>query len=315
MIITQNPRMLKLVERIEKLCDSDCSVLITGETGTGKEIIANYIQKTSKRKDENYIKLNLAAMPKDLLESELFGHEKGSFTSAHLQKKGLFEEADKGTIFLDDIDDMPLYIQPKLLRVLENKEFRRVGGVKKLTTDVRIISSTKINLKDLIELGAFRDDLFYRLNVMTINIPPLRERSEDIKLLTKHFLKEDKKNKIEFNESEYKILESHHWQGNVRELKNFVEKISILKENDIHVADYFEELATDMKKERKDSKCLNCSILNNRTLPEAITIIETKFIEKALMRTGGNISKSAEILGLKRTTLIDKMAKHKIKFE
>jgi len=208
MIITQNSKMQSIIRQVNGLSDSDCTVLIKGETGTGKEILADYIQKTSKRGKQRYIKINLAAVPRELIESELFGHEKGSFTSANSLKKGIFEEADRGTIFLDDIDDLLLGTQPKILRILESNEFMRVGGTKSIKTDVRVISATKVNLNDLIRQNKFRADLYYRLNVYTIDIPPLRERKEDIRCLLDHFLLEHTKNQFyTFSEKEYKILE------------------------------------------------------------------------------------------------------------
>ncbi|MFZ4589953.1 MAG: sigma 54-interacting transcriptional regulator [Ignavibacteria bacterium] len=317
MFITQNVKMLKILDLIEKVKDSDSPVLITGETGTGKEVIANYIQKTSSRADKNYVKIGLAILPKDLIESELFGHEKGSFTSSVAMKKGLFEEADGGTIFLDDIDDTPLNVQSKLLRFLEYKDFYRIGSTVNRKSDVRIIASTKVNLSELSQMGGFREDLFYRLNVININIPPLSERADDIKLLAEHFVNKMQSNdkshtKFILSKEETKILESNHWQGNVRELKNFIERIYTYKSKGIDITEEFDVLVNHIKKYTPADRCLNCNILYNKTLDEAMHTIEKRMIERAINKSKSNVSRASEILGIKRTTLIDKIKKYGI---
>lgn len=319
MFITQNTKMLKILDFIEKVKDSDCPVLITGETGTGKEVIADYIQQTSNRFNKSYVKIGLAILPKDLTESELFGHEKGSFTSSVSMKKGLFEEADKGTIFLDDIDDTPLNVQSKLLRFLEYKDFYRVGSTINRKSDVRIIASTKVNLSELSQMGGFREDLYYRLNVININLPPLNEREEDIKLLSEYFIdkmktKDKNNNNFNLSKEEVKILESNYWKGNVRELKNFIERIYTYNSKGLDTTEEFEQLVTKIKKCSREDKCLSCNMLHDKPLGEAIQTIEKRLIERAINTSKSNISNSAKLLGIKRTTLIDKIKKHSITY-
>jgi transcriptional regulator with PAS, ATPase and Fis domain len=195
-LITQNEVMRGILSRIDKIVDSDSSILLIGETGVGKEIFAEYIHRTSARSQKPFVKIALSALPADLLESELFGHERGSFTSANTEKKGLLEIANYGSIFLDDIDDVPLQIQTKLLRVLESRELMRIGGTKPIPIDVRLITASKVDLKELVNRGIFRADLFYRINVMPIIIPPLRERRDDIPPLVEYFLKHYKPEKV-----------------------------------------------------------------------------------------------------------------------
>lgn len=187
-LITKNELMREILSRIDKIVDSDSSVLLIGETGVGKEIFAEYIHRTSNRGQNPFVKIGLSALPVDLLESELFGYEKGAFTSASNEKKGLFEIADTGSIFLDDIDDVPLQIQTKLLRVLESRELMRIGSTSPIPIDVRLITASKVDLKELVNRGIFRPDLFYRINVVPINVPPLRERRDDIPALVDYFL-------------------------------------------------------------------------------------------------------------------------------
>lgn len=319
MIITKNPQMQKILDLITKVKDSDSPVLITGETGTGKEMIADYIQKTSNRSNKNYVKIGLAILPKDLIESELFGYEKGAFTSSVATKKGLFEEADKGTIFLDDIDDTPLNVQSKLLRFLEYKDFYRIGSNLNRKSDVRIIASTKVDLSELSRKGAFREDLFYRLNVLDVNLPSLNERVEDIRLLSEHFfgkMQSTDKNhtKINLSKDEINLLESNHWRGNVRELKNFIARIYLYKSRGIDISKEFERLIYNIKKCSLNDKCVSCTVLNNLTLDDAVRTIEKRMIEKAINISLSNVSRAAEILGIKRTTLISKIKKYKIAY-
>ena len=217
-LITKNETMREILSSVDKIVDSDSSVLLIGETGVGKEIFAEYIHRTSNRAENPFVKIGLSALPVDLLESELFGYEKGAFTSAATEKKGLFEIADSGSIFLDDIDDVPLQIQTKLLRVLESRELMRIGGTTPIPIDVRLITASKVDLKELVNRGIFRSDLFYRINVVPVNVPPLRERRDDIPALVEYFLKHFQPEKnLGISPEALKILINYSWPGNVRE--------------------------------------------------------------------------------------------------
>ncbi len=231
-IIGESEKMQTIFSLIEKVSKTDATILIRGESGTGKELVAKAIHNLSKRKNKPFVAVNCASIPENLLEAELFGHKKGAFTDAYRDRKGKFEEAHEGTLFLDEIGDMPLPLQAKILRALQEKEITPLGGNKPKKIDVRIISATAQNLEELIKKGFFREDLFYRLNVIPITLPPLRERKEDIPALVKHFAeKHSKKHGIpvpEFEEGALKFLTSLKWEGNVRELENFMEKAVIL---------------------------------------------------------------------------------------
>ncbi len=233
-LVSRSPQIREILNLIKKVAKSNASILIQGETGTGKELIAGLIQFISLRADKPYIKVNCAALPENLLESELFGHEKGSFTGAFQTRIGKFEQAHEGTLFLDEIGDMHLSTQAKILRVLQDHEFSRVGGNRTIKVDVRIITATNKDLWDAIQDGEFRDDLYYRLNVVTINVPPLRERQEDIPLIAEFFRRkftsELRKNTKGFTEDTMRLLKNHHWPGNIRELKNLVERAVLIVE-------------------------------------------------------------------------------------
>ena len=236
LIVGRSPSMQELYKSIARLSQNDLTVMIYGESGTGKELVAKALHKYSARSEKPFIALNMAAIPNDLIESELFGHEKGSFTGAHQKSDGKFKLAEKGTLFLDEIGDMPIDAQTRLLRVLQEGEFTPIGGKEKILADTRIIAATHKNLSSLIEKGEFREDLFYRLNVVPINIPPLRERKEDIPELVNHFLEKAKTLKLEpkkFNTESFQILEKYQWPGNVRELENFILKLCALYADEI----------------------------------------------------------------------------------
>ena len=231
LIVGRSPAMQDLYKSIARLSQNDLTVMIYSESGTGKELVAKALHKYSTRSEKPFIALNMAAIPNDLIESELFGHEKGSFTGAHQKSDGKFKLAEKGTLFLDEIGDMPIDAQTRLLRVLQEGEFTPIGGKEKIQADTRIIAATHKNLSNLIEKGEFREDLFYRLNVVPISIPPLRERKEDIPELVNHFLDKAKDLKLEpkkFNTESFQILEKYQWPGNVRELENFILKLCAL---------------------------------------------------------------------------------------
>ncbi len=314
-IIGANPQMLKLLETVKAVAKNDYTVLIQGESGTGKELIARALHFYSPRVDEEFVAVNCSAIPDTLLESELFGYEKGAFTGANKTHQGLFERADGGTIFLDDIDDFPLHLQVKLLRVLQEKEITRVGGSNNIKINVRVIVATKTDLKAMVESGKFRQDLFYRLNIIPLKIPPLRERKDDIQLLTEHFfIKNDAKEKIALLNG--RLLEkmlNYDWPGNVRELENFIERLIALSD----IQGWERELLSALEskpftqtEESKDEAEKSFPPFN-----EYIKEKELEIINWALEKARGNISKAAELVQLPRSTFRSKMEKYNIESE
>jgi len=295
-IIAKSPRMRQVIEVIKVVAKSNATVLITGETGTGKELVAQATHSQSYRRGKPFVAVSCAALPESLLESELFGHEKGSFTGAYAQKKGKFEVANRGTLFLDEIGEMSANIQVHLLRVLEEKEFTRVGGNEPIKVDVRVISATNRDIKQAVGKGQFREDLYYRLNVVNIELPPLRERKEDIPLLAQHFLKkfavENNKEVTGFSPEATDFLLKYDWPGNVREMENAIERAIILAQNPvIEVADLPQpEL-----------------VAAGSTPPEKnLKQVEKDHILNVLTETGGNYTEAARILGISRMTLYNK---------
>ena len=310
-LITQNEIMRGILARIDKIVDSDSSILLIGETGVGKEIFAEYIHQSSSRAQKPFVKIALSAMPADLLESELFGHEKGSFTSANTEKKGLLEIAESGSIFLDDIDDVPLQIQTKLLRVLESRELMRIGGIHPIPIDVRLITASKIDLKELVNRGIFRADLFYRINVMPINIPPLRERRDDIPPLVEYFLKHYKPEKIiQLSPSALKALVNYSWPGNVRELKNVIQRVALFAEDEIEVTDLPAEIQTENPMEFLLKACNKCYVDGEMDFDQIVGCLEHNLLKEALKKTMGNQSRAAKSLGLSLSPFRDKLKKH-----
>jgi len=301
--------MLKVFERVKKIGASKAStILIQGESGTGKELVARAIHESSMGKDRAFMEINCAALPETLLESELFGHEKGAFTDAKRRKIGLFEIAEGGTIFLDEIGEMGVTLQSRLLRVIENKTFRRVGGVKDLIVNTRIISATNRELKEEITKGNFRNDLYYRLQVIPIQLPPLRDRTEDIELLTNHFISifnNEFKKKIKPIGSEVtKLFQNYSWPGNVRELKNIIERAVLLDaESEIMVEHLPLEIQSRSVEEVEDRSSMNIDQL----YPLSMKDMEKLLITKTLEKTDGNKSESSRILGISRQTLRDKV--------
>lgn len=294
----------EIKEAVELVAASNSSVLITGETGTGKELIANVIHYSSRRANKPLIKVSCAILAADVIESELFGHEKGAFTGANNARIGRFEEADSGTIFLDDVDDIPLGMQVKLLRVLQEQEFERVGSSKSIKINVRVVASTKAELQQLISEGRFREDLFYRLNVFPINLAPLRERKSDIPLFIDNFIKEYSNGMdINVEESVYELLKTYDWPGNVRELKNFVERSIILARNG-----KIERKIVPIEFCKQNGKLFTGNS-NNNTLPELMNNFEKEIIIEAIEKTNGNKNKVAELLGIPLTTLRSKIEK------
>ena len=312
-LITQNPKMLNLIERINKVADSDSSILIMGETGVGKEVFADYIHRLSNRGQNPIVKIGLAALPTELMESELFGFEKGAFTNADHSKKGMFELADTGTIFLDDIDDSPLNIQAKLLRVLESNEVRHIGGTKAIPVNTRLISASKVDIKDLVEVKLFRQDLYYRINTVQLRIPPLRDRKEDIPLLIKHFLKRFAREKeLEVSNDALRVLMDYKWPGNVRELRNVIQRASLFTEDVIKISDFPDDFAKFSDTEKIINACHKCYASGEMSMKEVVECLEKKIITEAITDAKGNQSETARNLGLKLSTLRDKIKKFDI---
>ena len=303
--------MRSIIERIEAIRHSDSSVLLIGETGVGKELVAEYIHRTSSRRQNALVKVGLSALPHELLESELFGHEKGAYTGASSEKKGLFELADRGTIVLDDIDDFPLLLQSKLLRVLESREITRVGGVAPIAVDVRVITTTKINLKELVERGMFRADLFYRLNVVPIVIPPLRHRRDDIAPLIEHFLRRFAPDKtVSVSPEAQEFLANYSWPGNVRELRNAIQRVCLFTDSTILPSDLPQEITGENPLELLLKSCAQCFIGDAMSLDGIVACLEKNLIRRALQQSKGNRSQAAAILKINPSTLRDKMKKY-----
>lgn len=308
-IIGKSKIMLQTIDLAKKVAETDTTVLLTGETGTGKEVFAQAIHQASKRSNQNFVAINCSAFSKDLLESEMFGHKAGAFTGAIKDQKGLFEEAHNGTIFLDEIGEMALDLQAKLLRVIESGELLKVGESKPIKVNVRIVAATNRDLLKEIEAGHFREDLYYRISVFQIKLPALRERIVDIELLTNHFVtvfshKMNKKvRKIE--ESFIETLQQHNWNGNIRELKNVIERSIILMNDD------------ELKTENLPLEIQNISQLQHGVLGKALTNFELSnaeksHIQKVLNYTNGNKTKTAELLNIALTTLYRKIEEYKL---
>jgi len=301
-IIGNSKKIKDILQIIEDISQSDSTVLITGETGVGKELVARLIHQRSKRSSTPFVPVNCAAIPENLIESELFGHERGSFTGAVERHTGKFELACNGTIFLDEIGSLPLSLQAKLLRVLQDKKIERVGSEKLIQTDVRVVSATNSDLKKAIEEHKFREDLFYRLNVIPINVPPLRERIEDIEPLLEYFVKRfnsalSKKIKG-FTKEAVDLLKIYHWPGNIRELENLTERMVVLCKEDQISAD---SLPFEISNR---TGALKLKDLENLTLKQATIKFEKDLIHKAIEKAGGSRIKAAKLLGIHRNTLL-----------
>ena len=309
-IIGRSKAMKEMYETLSLVAPSNATVLIAGESGTGKELVANAIHQNSPRKDKPFIKVNCAALPETLLESELFGHEKGAFTGALVKKKGRFHHAHTGTIFLDEIAEMSVSTQVKLLRVLQEQEFDPLGSSTPVKIDIRVIAATNRVLEAEIEKGRFREDLYYRLNVVTIAIPPLRERSDDILLLADHFLKRyaDKNKKMikGFSPRTIDLLMRHSWPGNVRELENAVERAVILSRSEMITPDFLPDAVKSMEADAATEQA-------DFSAGQSLKDMERQMILRTLEETGGNRTHAAEILGISRRTLQLKLKKYDIK--
>ncbi len=310
-IITQNEAMRTLISRIDRIATTNSTVLLIGETGVGKEILAEYIHKTSDRSLRPLIKVSLSAVPSELLPSELFGYEKGAFTGARESRKGLFEMAHTGSIFLDDIDDVPMDMQVKLLRFLENHEFRRVGGTVPIPVDVRIISASKVPLEEMVKRKSFREDLFYRLNVIPFQIPPLRERRDDIPLLTEYFARHyqpDKK--LHFSPEAMSALIAYRWPGNIREMRNVIQRIIAFSSGTVRKQDLPPEIVYDSSIDQIVIACKSCFLNKNLKLADVVHCVESNLIFEALKKAGGNQSEAARMLQINLSTFRDKLAKY-----
>ncbi len=305
-IIGKSQKMRRVMEIVEQVAQTKASVLITGESGVGKELVADALHELSNRSKGSYVKVHCAALSESLLESELFGHEKGSFTGAISQRKGRFELADKGTIFLDEIGEINAQVQIKILRVLQEKQFERVGGEKTLQIDTRIVSATNRDLQEEIKLGNFREDLFYRLNVVKIEVPPLRDRKDDIPLLSAAFLKEfneeNEKNIEGFSNKARSALYTYSWPGNIRELRNCIESTVVLSKGSVIELD---DLPLSITSAARDDQI-------NIPLGSTMETAEKEFIIATLNYCKGNKSKAAEMLGIGRKTLHRKIQEYQI---
>ncbi len=316
-----SPGMLEVLDKARKVARSDSSVLITGESGTGKELIARAIHKNSDRCNGPMVVINCGAIPGELLESELFGHEKGAFTGAHQARSGRFEIANKGTIFLDEIGDMSADLQVKLLRALQEKSFERVGGSRTIEVDIRVISATNKNLPEAIEKGEFREDLYYRLNVIPIPILPLRKRKEDIPCLMEHFQKIFLNrmpgfSSKTFSEHARQSLMDYSWPGNVRELENIIERILVLVENTVVE---FSDLPDCVREDTSSTKVSGFDIASvfdqGIGFTEAMDQYQYALISHALNESGWVKAKAAQMLKMNRTTLVEKIKKMELKPE
>jgi DNA-binding NtrC family response regulator len=313
-IVGDHERVQKVFEIVEKVADTDSTILILGESGTGKELIAKAIHYNSYRRERPFVPVNCAAIPSELLESELFGHEKGAFTNAIRMRVGRFELANGGTVFLDEIGDMNPLLQSKLLRVLQERQFERVGGVKTIKTDIRVIAATHQDLKMAVQQKKFREDLYYRLNVIPVRIPPLRERKTDIPLLVHHFLdyfNRSKKKRIRaISDEAMESLMGYDWPGNVRELENTVERVVILVDHDIITPQDLPEKFHSLP-QPEPSTVLEIPE-EGISLDSAVNEFEKNLILQALIKTGWVKNKAARLLNLNRTTLIEKIKRQNL---
>jgi len=304
-VIDKQSKMFEVLNNVKRMAQSKASVLIQGESGTGKEIIAQSIYSHSQRNSKPFIKVNCAALSESLLESELFGHEKGAFTGADIKRMGRFELANGGTLLLDEISEVSPKIQSKLLRVLELEEFERVGGSKTLKVDVRVIATTNRDLEQEIEKGNFRQDLYFRLNVIPVIVPPLRERREDIPVLAEYFLEKFKSGMDtplkEISKEAIDILVQYDWPGNVREIKNLIHRCTVMIDSEVLMPEHFENML-NMQKTKKS---------NEISVGQTIEDVERELIYKTLEKTGGNKTRAAEILDVTPRTLRNKLSRYK----
>jgi DNA-binding NtrC family response regulator len=311
-IVGQNDKMKQIYTLIKNICTTDVTVLVVGETGTGKELIAKAIHFNSHRKDKPFIAINCAAISEHLMESELFGHEKGAFTDAYKQKIGKVEVANEGTLFLDEIGDMSFGLQAKLLRFLQDKQFERVGGTAKLSSDVRIIAATNKNLLKAIEEGKFREDLYYRLNVIRIEVPSLREREDDLTLLAEHFVKQScikfKKNIKTISPESLKKLQEYQWPGNIRELENLIDNLVLTTSSDIINVEDIPKQFSIVKDAQFKEQTINTEI----TLRDARNEFEKNYLTELLKKHNGNINIISEKSGMNRKSIFLKLQEYNL---
>ena len=311
-IVASSPQMQKVLDTIRKVATGDANILLRGESGTGKELAAHAIHDASRRSRRAFVPIDCAAMPENLLESEMFGYEKGAFTGAVSSKRGLLETAADGTVFMDEIGELPLTMQSKLLRVLQDHQFRRLGGTELLKTDFRLIAATNRNLQEMVKEGTFREDLYYRLNVVTIELPPLRERDAAIAPLAQHFLRQfvEKTGKeVKISNAAMMIIEKYHWPGNVRELMNVIERaVSLTEFNQITPLDLPPSMLESVKGE--DVHTTEDSFQNAKR--RAIEGFETQYLSQLLSETSGNVSEAARRSGMKRSAFQRLMAKYRL---
>jgi transcriptional regulator with GAF, ATPase, and Fis domain len=329
-IIGESSALKQVFKILGKVAPTESTVLVTGESGTGKELLVRALHANSKRMDQPFMPINCGAIPKDLIESELFGHEKGAFTHAIKTRSGRFELADGGTIFLDEIGELDLNLQVKILRVIQEKEFERVGGSRTQKVDVRIVAATNRDLEEEVEKGNFREDLFYRLNVIPMRLPPLRERGSDIMVLAEYFLRrfctEKSRSPLVIDREAKQMLLSYHWPGNVRELENFMERLSILCEADVIKPEdlpkkIWKSLGTERPEPQPAAAPADAGFVwprlsdlrdHDMDLKTFLDAIEERLLRESLEMADGVKNQAAEILGIKRTTLIEKLKKKKI---
>jgi len=314
-IVGESPHLKKVMDAIRRAAPTNATVLIGGESGVGKELVARAIHRNSLRGRERFVQVNCAAIPDDLIESELFGHEKGSFTGATEKQIGKFEQADKGTIFLDEVGDMSLKTQAKVLRVLQEGEVERLGSARTIKVDVRVLAATNKNLDEEIEKGTFREDLYFRLAVIPIHVPPLRERKDDIPLLVRHFAdlfaRDNNFRPKRVTPAAMDVLQRYRWKGNIRELRNTVERLIIMSPTDtIDLPDIPESIRVDAPSRGPDNETVKAG-----TLREHKEVSERVFLVQKLRETGWNISKTAELIDTPRSNLYKKLEQYNIKQE
>ncbi|WP_018124571.1 sigma-54 interaction domain-containing protein [Desulfovibrio oxyclinae] len=329
-IIGGSPALAEVFKVLEKVAPTESTVLVSGESGTGKELLVRALHRNSDRRDKPFVPINCGAIPKELLESELFGHEKGAFTHAVRSRPGRFELADGGTIFLDEIGEMDLSLQVKILRALQEKEIERVGGTQVKSVDVRVVAATNRDLEEEVAAGRFREDLFYRLNVIPMHLPPLRERGADILELARHFLggfcRDKGRKRLKLTQDAREMFLTYTWPGNVRELENFMERLSILCDGEeVLPEDLPDKMWQDIgeKPRRKEEEVMvrpagfawpTLSDMNDKAgdLKAFLESVEDRLLLEALDEAEGVKNRAAELLGIKRTTLIEKLKKRKL---
>lgn len=314
-IVAQSAGFKEIFETIKRLSPFNTTVMITGESGTGKELLARAIHESSPRRGKPFIAINCGAIPENLMESELFGHKKGAFTDASRDKKGLFEEANGGTLFLDEVGELPLHLQVKLLRALQEQTIRRVGDEQSIAIDVRLVSATLRNLESDAQEGRFREDLLYRLNVVSIHLPPLRERVEDISLLVEHFLQKHSKRLgvpiKKVSPEVMKVLLEYEWRGNARELENCVERALVLSQGEDLSLDALPEAVTRRHTKRAQGAAASTSDTNdNLSIKQRTASLEIDLIQRALQKTGGNRTHAAKILEISHRALLYKLKEY-----